>query len=71
MFKEDMASIKKTEQEKHAVFNSLDIADKTIDEQYKKLSEAVSALSTLTLYDDYVEVLRNYMREIEKRLYKY
>lgn len=69
MFKEDVASRKKTEQEKRAVFNNLNIAGKPIDEQYKELSKAVSELSTLTLYDGYVEVLRNYKREIEKHLY--
>ena len=70
MFHEDAASLKMAEKMKKAIFGSLNIKDAdSIDKRYRKLNEPVKGLSCTTLYEDYVEVLRNYIREIEKPLF--
>lgn len=66
MFKEDIASKKMAEKMKQAILNDWEIQNAT---QYTILNNAIKELSSTTLYEEYTEVLRNYLREIENQLY--
>ena len=69
MFQEDIASRKIAEEMKKKIFDICDITDKQTDKQYKELDRIVKELSSTTIYEDLVVVLKNYMREIVHPLY--
>ena len=67
MFQEDAASRKMISKMKKTIFDSLGINDNdSIVERYSRLNEPVKELSCTTIYKDYVGILQNYIREIEK-----